>query len=260
VPGTEKKPMPKVKIAIAQIVCLDGDRKGNLARIGNAVVEAKAQDADIVCLPEMALLGWVYPDAHKRAHPIPGKSSRALSQLAREHQVHLCVGLAEKQGGCLYDTALLIDDKGEILLKHRKMNLLSELMTPPYTPGEEVSIAETRFGRIGVLICADTHDSGILAAMAELKPRLVLVPYGYAAQEDAWPGHGKALENVVAHTGKTTGAPVIGTNLIGEISHGPWRGMTYGGHSVAADGEGRILAIAKDLDRDVQLVTLSLDP
>jgi predicted amidohydrolase len=247
-----------VRIAIAQIVCLDGDRKGNLARIANAVRQAKDQDAEIVCLPEMALLGWVYPGAHKRAHPIPGKSSQALCKLARRHQVHLCVGLAEKQGDCLYDTALLIDEKGKILLKHRKMNLLSELMTPPYTPGEEVSVAETKFGRIGVLICADTHDAGILAATAELKPRLVLVPYGYAAQEEAWPGHGKALENVVVNARKATGAPVVGTNLIGRISHGPWRGMTYGGHSVAADGEGKILATAKDLDRDVQVVTLPL--
>ena len=65
---------------------------------------------------------------------------------------------------------------------------------------------------------------------------------------------------MVANTGKTTGAPVVGTNLIGQISHGPWRGLTYGGHSVAADGEGKILATAKDLDRDVQVITLPLAP
>lgn len=252
--------MQAVRIAIGQIVCLDGDRVGNLARIGNAIEEAKRAGADLVCLPEMALLGWVNPDAHERAHSIPGEDSQALCQLAREHQVHLCVGLAEKEADRLYDAALLIDDAGQILLKHRKINLLVELMTPPYTPGQEVRVAETKLGRIGLLICADTHEAEILARMAELEPKLVLVPYGYAAREEAWPGHGKVLEDVVVNTAKTTGAAAIGTNLIGQISHGPWFGMTYGGHSVAADKTGRILATGKDLDRDVCLLTLSLNP
>jgi predicted amidohydrolase len=281
--------MSTVRIAIGQIVCLDGDRVGNLARIGNAVEEARRGGADIVCLPEMALLGWVNPDAHKRAHPIPGKDSEALCRVARDHRVHLCVGLAEKEGDRLHDTALLIDDAGQILmkhrkiklaekeadrlhdtalliddagqilLKHRKINLLAELMTPPYTPGQEVRVAETKLGRIGLLICADTHEPEILARMAELEPKLVLVPYGYAAREEAWPGHGKALEKVVVNTAKTVGAAAIGTNLIGQISHGPWRGMTYGGHSVAAEKTGRILATGKDLDRDIRMITLSLD-
>jgi predicted amidohydrolase len=251
--------MPTVRIAIGQIVCLDGDRVGNLARIANAVEEARRAEADVVCVPEMALLGWVNPDAHQRAHPIPGEDSQALCQLARDHRIHLCVGLAEKEADCLYDTALLIDDAGKILLKHRKINLLTELMTPPYTPGQEVRVAETKFGRIGLLICADTHEAEILARMAELEPKLVLVPYGYAAQEEAWPGHGKALERVVVNTATTTRAPTIGTNLIGQISHGPWRGMTYGGHSVAADKAGRVLALGKDLDRDIRMVTLSLN-
>jgi len=248
-----------VRIAIAQIVCLDGDRKGNFARIDHAVREAKSQGADLVCLPEMALLGWVNPDAHQRAHPIPGEDSESLCKLARDHQIHLSIGLAEKNGDCLYDSALLIDNEGQILLKHRKINLLAELMSPPYTPGKTVRVAETKLGRIGLLICADTHESEILARMAELEPKLVLVPYGYAAQQEAWPGHGKALEAVVVNTAKTTGAPVIGTNLIGQISHGPWRGMTYGGHSVAADSTGAILATGNDQDRDIRLVTLPLN-
>jgi predicted amidohydrolase len=178
--------------------------------------------------------------------------------LAREHQIHLCIGLGAKEGDCLYDMALLIDDEGQILLKHRKINLLVELMTPPYTAGETVRVVETKFGRIGLLICADTHDAEILARMAELEPKLVLVPYGYAAREEAWPGHGKELEAVVTTTAKTVKAPTIGTNLIGQISQGPWRGMTYGGHSVAADSTGKILATARDLDRDVKRVTVKV--
>ncbi len=247
-----------MQIAMCQIVCVDGDRRGNLARIELAVKEAARAGARIACLPESAVLGWVNPDAHQRAQPIPGEDSQCLCEIARRHKLFLCVGLDEKAGEDLYDSALLIDCEGRILLKHRKIILLSELMTPPYAAGSEVRVVGTPFGRIGVLICADTHEPQILARMAELKPDLVLVPYGYAAQEDEWPEHGKELERVVTNAARTCDAPVIGTNLIGQITHGPWAGRTYSGHSVAADRTGRILAVGQDFDRDTALVTVSL--
>lgn len=251
--------MPTVRVAMCQTVCLDGDRKGNFARAERAVAEAAAGKAEIVCLPEMAIYGWVNPDAHERAHPIPGADSDQLCELATRYGVFLCAGLAEKDGEDLYDTALLIDSDGRILSKHRKINILTGLMTPPYTPGRDITITETKFGRIGLLICADTHSDEILASMTELHPRLAIIPYGYAATEDAWPEHGKALEQVVTNTAKTIGAPVVGTNLIGQITHGPWTGRTYAGHSVAADKAGKIVATAKDFDPDVKIVTLTLD-
>jgi len=223
-----------------------------------AVEEASRAGVEIACFPETALYGWVNPDAHRRAHPIPGEDSQRLCEIASRHGIHLCVGLAEKDGENLHDSALLISGTGRILLKHRKIILLSELMTPPYTPGQEVQVVETPFGKIGVLICADTHRSEILERMAKLKPDLVLVPYGYAAKEEAWPEHGGALERVVTNAAKVIDAPVIGTNLIGAITHGPWTGMTYGGHSVASDRTGTILAGGRNFDRDIALVAVSL--
>lgn len=250
--------MSTVRIAMCQIVCLDGDRRGNFARIENAVEEAARAGAQIACLPETAIYGWVNPEAHRRAHPIPGEDSQRLCEIAKRHAVMLCVGLAEKEGTRLYDAALLIDGEGRVLLKHRKIILLSELMTPPYTSGDDIRVARTSFGPVGVLICADTHEPEILARMAELQPALLLVPYGYAAPEEAWPKHGRALERVVTNTAKAVAAPTIGTNLIGRITHGPWAGRPYGGHSVAADRTGRILVTGRDFDRDIVPVTLSL--
>lgn len=250
--------MKTIKVAMCQIFSLDGDRAGNFVRIENAIREAKDAGADIACFPETVLLGWVNPDAHKRAFPIPGADSDRLCRLAADEDVHLCVGLEEKDGRRLYDSAALIDNKGQILLKHRKINILAELMRPPYAAGEGVDVVETRFGRIGLLICADTHESKILNRMAALKPDLLLVPYGYAAEESVWPGHGKQLLKVIRNTARKTGALVIGTNLVGEITKGPWRGRVYGGQSAAADRAGRTISIAKDRDRDISIVTLNI--
>lgn len=248
--------MRTIKIAMAQIFSLDGDRAGNFVRIENAIQEAKDGAADIICFPEMVILGWVNPDAHDRACPIPGEDSGRLCELAKKYEIYLCASLAEKDGTKLYDSVILIDVKGRILLKHRKINILTELMNPPYTPGKGVNTVETKFGKIGLLICADTHKDDILGRMAELKPDLLLVPYGYAEMENKWPEHGKELERVVNQAGRKTGAVVIGTNLVGEITKGPWKGRIFGGNSVATDKNGKTLTIGADRDRDIKVFSI----
>jgi len=247
-----------LRIAMGQIFCLDGDRAGNFVRIENALREAKDAQADIVCFPETAILGWVNPEAHKRAHPIPGEDTKRLSELAVRYQIYICIGLAEKSDKNLFDSAVLIDETGKIILKHRKINLLTELMTPPYTAGEEIQIKETPLGRIGMLICADTFKEEVLEQMAQLKPDLLLVPYGWAAEEEEWPEHGRALEKVVRQAAQKTGGAVVGTNLVGMIGHGPWLGRVYGGQSVAVDREGKVLARGKDRERDIIIATCSI--
>lgn len=242
-----------VKIAMCQIFCLDGDRSGNFVRIENAIIEAKEQGAEIICFPETAIFGWVNSDAHERAFSIPGEDSDWLCALAKKYNVYLCIGLAEKNGEHLHDSVILIDDGGNILLKHRKINILTELMTPQYTPGNEVNAVDTRYGKIGLLICADSFLDEYVNKMKELKPDLVLIPYGWAATEEKWPEHGKKLEKVVVKVAKTVNAPVIGTDLVGEISKGPWTGRVFGGQSVAVDKNGQIMALARDRDRDVKV-------
>ena len=250
--------MRSTKVGMCQIFSLDGDRSGNFVRIENAIGEAKDAGADIACFPETMLLGWVNPNAHKRACSIPGEDSDRLCKLAGDYDLCLCVGLAEKEGRRLYDSAVLIDNKGNILLKHRKINLLTELMSPPYAPGESIDVIDTKFGKIGLLICADTHDNKILKRMAALKPDLLLIPYGYAAAENEWPGHGRELEKFVINTARKTKAFVIGTNLVGEITKGPWKGRIYGGQSVAVDKTGRIILVAKDRDRDINIININI--
>jgi len=250
--------MSIVRIGICQVFLIDGDRGGNFVRIERAIAEAKEGGAEIACLPETAVLGWVNPDAHKRAYAIPGEDSRRLCGLASKYEIHLCAGLEEKEGNALYDSAVLIDDGGEILAKHRKIILLAELMEPPYTAGAEIGAVKTRFGRIGMLICADTHEDAILKRMRAAKPDLLLIPYGYAAPEEDWPGHGAELERVVCHAARISGAVAVGTNSVGAITNGPWRGRVYGGQSVIADKNGQIVARARDRDRDVVVIAVEI--
>ena len=130
-------------------------------------------------------------------------------------------------------------------------------MTPPYTPGNEIQVIETRFGKLGILICADTFDKAVLEKMKSQGPDCVLVPYGWAHEEEAWPDHAKALESTVANAAKTLACPVVGTNLVGRVANGPWAGMVYGGQSVTCNADGSVIAKAKD--RDVEVLVFAVD-
>jgi predicted amidohydrolase len=252
-----------VKVAICQIQGIDSDREGNFKRIENAILEAKRQGAEIACFPETIILGWVNPNAHQDAFEIPGKDSDRLCELAKRNEMFLCIGLAEKLGDKLYDSALLIDEQGKILIKHHKLNILSWLMKPSYTPGDSVQVVETKYGKIGVLICADTFTfepwTNYLEKIAPFEPDLIIVPYGWAKPVQYWPDTGEDFAQVVINAAREIGAPVIGTNLVGMISNGPWTGSVYGGQSIAVDENGKILAGCKDRDRDIKVVSVPLN-
>jgi predicted amidohydrolase len=253
-------PRKTIRIAICQILVIDGDREGNFRRIEYALDQAESQHAQIAVFPESSILGWENPDAHRLAAPIPGNDSDRIAALARKHSLMIAIGLDEKDGDKLYDSAILVDKTGKLLWKHRKINVLPELMTPPYSQGrpEDIGVVETEYGRIAVLICADTFTDAFVQRLKSLRPDLMLVPYGWAATNDQWPGHSKDLEKLVQSRAALVQCPMAGVDLVGEMTHGPWAGWTYGGSSFVADGTGRILFTARDRDTDIHVLDVAV--
>jgi N-carbamoylputrescine amidase len=253
-------PRRSVRIAICQILVIDGDRDGNFRRIEYALSDAASQHAEIAIFPESSILGWENPDAHRLAQPIPGADSDRIAALARKYGMTIAIGMDEKDGDRLYDAAILVDKTGKLLWKHRKINVLPELMTPPYSQGrpEEIGVVDTEFGRLAVLICADTFTDAYVERLKALKPDLMLVPYGWAALVDQWPQHSKLLEELVSRRAAQLKCPMAGVDLVGEMTHGPWSGQTYGGSSFVADGDGKILLTARDRDTDLRVIELAI--
>ena len=258
--GAQGSSQRHVRLAICQILVIDSDREGNFRRIEYSLEAASAQHAQIAVFPESSILGWENPDAHKMATPIPGGDSNRIAALARKYGIMIAIGLDEKDGDHLYDSAILVDKSGKLLWKHRKINVLPELMTPPYSQGrpDDIGVVETEFGRIAVLICADTFSDAFVERMKTLKPDLMLVPYGWAATDDKWPDHSKELEALVSRRASQVRCPMAGVDLVGEMTHGPWAGWTYGGSSFVADANGRILLTARDRDTDLRVIELPI--
>ena len=249
-----------VRVSICQILAIDGDREGNFRRIEYALQTAEAGHADIAVFPESVILGWENPEAHQLASPIPGKDSDRIAELARKYKLMIAIGMDEKDGERLYDSAILVDKSGKLLWKHRKINVLPELMTPPYSQGrpEDIGVVDTEFGRIALLICADTFQDANIARIKSMKPDLLLVPYGWAAENKEWPEHSNELKKLVQRRAAELKVPFVGVDLVGEMTHGPWRGQTYGGSSFVADGSGRILLTLRDRDMDLQTIELQI--
>ena len=260
-----------VRVGSAQIFGLDSDLWGNLLRIENAIADASSKGVDILVFPETILLGWVNPVAWNMSLPIPNNRTKYLGSLAVEYNMYICVGMAELVEPNLYDTAVLFEPmNGEIILKHRKINILTSLMTPPYTPGLVSNVSTVYVQKynmtIGVLICADTFESSILLQMKSLNPDLLLVPYGWAATALQWNNnYGESLKDTVTNASLTVGCPVVGTDLIGEISHGPWTGKIYGGNSVICDykkenvyGNDTQCIVGKDRNYDILVEDIQL--
>src|SRR5262245_30440676 len=108
-----------VRVAICQILSIDGDREGNFRRIEYALEAARDAGAAIAAFPESVILGWENPDAHRLAVPIPGADSDRIGALAKKYGLMISIGLDEKDGERLYDSAILVDKTGRLLWKHR---------------------------------------------------------------------------------------------------------------------------------------------
>jgi len=249
-----------VRVALCQIRVVDGDRDGNFERIEQALSRAASESADLAVFPESCIYGWENPVAHERATSIPGPDTDRLAELVSRFRLWVAIGLDEKAGDDLYDSAVLFDPDGRIVHSHRKVDVLPELMTPPYASGRasDLSVVGTPWGRTALVICADTLNDPFMSALEDLQPDLVLVPYGWAAPGSDWPDHAESLASLVSARASQFNAPVVGVNAVGTMTQGPWAGFVYGGASLAALADGTVATVMADRGSDVRVVSLTL--
>ncbi|MFM2126278.1 MAG: hypothetical protein RL328_2729, partial [Acidobacteriota bacterium] len=152
-----------VTLGLLQHACA-ADPAANL-RITLTAAERAAKDgAQIICTQELFRSQYFcQSEDHANfqlAEPIPGPSTAAFQKLARKHKVVVVASLFEKRASGLYhNTAVIIDADGSLLGSYRKMHIPDDPLFYEkfyFTPGDLGFRAwQTRYGRIGVLICWD---------------------------------------------------------------------------------------------------------
>lgn len=237
----------KLRIAMAQLLVEGGEPERNLERAKKLIEKAVKEGAQLVLLPETLDLAWTHPSAFDEAESIPGTRSDFFCSLAKEHQIYICLGLTELdlEQNKRYNTAVLIDNHGQILHKYRKINLL-EVEFPYYSPGNSLGVVNTSFGRVGINICADNyHDSLHLAkSLAHMNAQIILSPSSWTVDhfvtEEMDPYKDKWIHPLQTIS-KLYEIPFISTTSVGYIVGGPYEGKKMIGCSLAVDKYGNYI-------------------
>ena len=119
------------------------------------IAEAARQKADLVVLGETLTAvgnGKKYDEA---AESIPGTSTEYFGGLAKRFGIYVVAGLVERDGHLIYNTAVLLGPEGRLVGKYRKTCLPRDEVKAGICPGSEYPVFETRFGKLGLMVCYD---------------------------------------------------------------------------------------------------------
>jgi agmatine deiminase len=133
----------------------------NVRKGVSMVEEAARLGADIVCLPE--LFAWRYFPSRRNARvtpePIPGPTSRALSEAAKKAHVVVVGGsIYESAGARRFNTCVVFNEEGTMISKYRKIHIPQDehyYEKDYFSPGKKYQVAKTKIGSIGTLVCFD---------------------------------------------------------------------------------------------------------
>jgi len=262
------------KIGLVQYGCVE-DRSANMSWAVAGVREAAGRGAQVICLPE--LFNGPYfckVEAEERfelAEPIPGPSTEAFQPIARELEVVIIVPLFERRGpGVYHNSAAVIDADGTLLGVYRKMHIPDDPMyyekfyfSPgdAYGQGAGFRVFQTRYAKVGVLICWDQWypEAARIAALQGAEVLFYPTAIGWhpeekeqfgEAQVDAWQTvqRGHAIAN---------GIYVGATNRVGHEPEEGTAGIEFFGRSFICDPFGRNLAEAGTGEAEVLVAQCS---
>ena len=237
----------EVKLGLVQMRMVE-DRQKNLRRARQMIGAAAREGAQIVCLPELFDVPYFPQDETSSIKPekIPSDATEALSETARENGVVLVGGsIYEKRGTKAYNTALVFDEHGKALGAYRKVHIPQDpgfYEQDYFTPGSGYSVFETKYGRIGVLICFDqwypeaARANKLLGADFLFYPTAIGTVKGIEQSEGDWQD---AWETVQRGHAIANSVVVAAVNRVGVE-----KDTTFWGGSFVCDQFGKLLGRA----------------
>lgn len=222
-----------MKIGIAQLDCEPGNIAANTQQIVKRIDQAGNQQCDLVILPEMSDTGYDLPKAVVTATTWDNVSSSAIANAAQRGDIHVAVGLAERDADNIYNTIAVFDRQGQLTAKYRKIHLITAdpiCEQNHITAGNEPCRFELDGIHCGVMTCYDIRFPELAQALAR-QSELLIVPAAFpTARIDHWQTITKcrAIENQIY---------VAACNRVGSDA-----GVEFGGCSQIVSPTGETLA------------------
>jgi len=149
----------KIHLALAQINTTLGNIQANLAKHLALIKEAQQQGADLVIFPELSLTGYVLQDLVSVMACRPQADDPVFRPLLEaSRKIDLVVGFVDEDARHRFYIALAYLSQGQVLHVHHKVYLPTYGLFDErrfFAPGDHVQAFDTRFGRLGILICED---------------------------------------------------------------------------------------------------------
>lgn len=177
--------MTKIKLALCQMNVVDNKEK-NMKTARLMIEESISKNADFIILPEM--FNCPYSNDKFIEYGEKEKSSETLSEiskLAKSNNAYILAGsIPEIEEDKLYNTSYLFDRQGNVIAKHRKMHLfdidvkgkITFKESDVLTAGNDFTIADTEFGKVGIGICYDIRFPELAKIMVENGALILIYP------------------------------------------------------------------------------------
>jgi predicted amidohydrolase len=171
-------PEPRTVTLAAVHLNVSGNKTAmeNCSAFAPLVAEAADKGADLVVLPEFLPCKGVTSDYATAAEPVPGPSSNFFASLARKHDLYIVFSLAERDGPLIHNTAVLLAPDGKLAGKYRKVTLPREEIERGITPGDAYPVFDTRFGKLGMMICYDVFFPEVARELAVNGAEVIALP------------------------------------------------------------------------------------
>ncbi len=190
--------MPTIQIAAAQLAPVFLNKQKTTDKACETIHEAAQNGAKLIVFPEAFIPGypdwvWVIPNSHgaeltplyvelvENAVSVPDHTTDQLCKAAADNQIYVVMGMNERNSeasnGSLYNSMLLINDKGEIIGKHRKLIPTSaERLVWGQGEGNTLRSYDTDFGKLGGLICWENYMPLARNAIYEAGTQIYVAP------------------------------------------------------------------------------------
>ncbi|MFC4409948.1 carbon-nitrogen family hydrolase [Chungangia koreensis] len=224
-----------MKTAIYQMQVVPGKPEENMLKISEFVrLACESDKPDVVVLPEMWTTSYTLKEIHLHADEDGKQVVPFLQTLAKSYDVNIVGGsFANKVGGKVYNTAVVVDRKGTVVYKYDKVHLVPMLQEPDFLEGGQAvpEVFELDGVKAGVIICYDLRFPELIRPLALEDAEVLFI---VAEWPEARINHWKTLQIARAIENQMF---VVSANSVGTYD-----GVTYGGTSLIIDPWGEVLA------------------